>query len=158
MNMSTQPELVAPISVDLRAPDLSFDIVKGIEHINYQDYPLVDPTLTVTPGDWMTLSSSGLVVPATGNAVPNVFPVIVGNNQFDSIATGNLTVGIAGGFVYQTTKYVAGSYTVGQNLCVKNLGGGERVPSAAGANDSIVARVLAIDTVKNVMTILVLNR
>lgn len=156
--MATQSELVTPISVDLRAEDLSFDIVKGIEHINYKDEVLVDPTLTVTPGDWMTLGASGLVVPATGNAVPNVFPVIVGNNQYDSIATGNLTIGIGGGFLYKTTKYVAGSYTIGQNLCVKNLGGGERVPSAAGGSDAIVGRVYALDTVKNVMTIMVLNR
>lgn len=153
-----QSELVAPISVDLRAEDLSFDIIKGIEKLNYQDGALVDPTLSVTPGDWMTIASNGFVVPASGNAVANVYPVIVGNNQYDSIATGNLTVAVGGGFMYRTTKYVAGSYTIGQNLCVKNLGGGERIPSAAGGSDAIVARVYALDTVKNVMTILVLNR
>jgi hypothetical protein len=156
--MATLPELVAPIAVDLRAADESFDIIKGIEHLNYQDGLLVDQTLTVTPGDWMTIASSGFVVPATGNAVGNVYPVIVGNNEYDSLATGDLTVAIGGGFMYKTTKYVAGSYTIGQNLCVKDLGGGERVPSAAGSNDAIVGRVFALDIVKNVMTILVLNR
>jgi hypothetical protein len=156
--MAIAQELVAPISVDLRAQDNSFDIVKGIEHINYQDYPLVVPTLNVQPGMWMTLSTAGLVAPATGNAVANVFPVVVGNNEYDSIATGDLTVAVGGGFIYRTSQYVAGSYTVGQNLCVKNLGAGEMVPSAAGGSDAIVARVMAIDTVKNVMTILVLNR
>jgi len=156
--MATQSELVAPITVDLRAPDLDFDIIKGIEHVNYQDGALVDKTLTVAPGDWMTKASNGFVVPATGNAVPNVYPVCVGNTQYDSIATGDLTVIVNGGFLYQTNKFVAGSYTVGQNLCVKDLGGGERVPSAAGSNDAIVARVYDYDSVKGIMTIQVLDR
>lgn len=152
-------ELVAPITVDLRAPNLDFDIIKGIEHVNYDDQPNAGgPSVTVYPGDWMTLASNGLVVPATGNAVPNVYPVCVGNNQYDSQATGDLTIIVSGGFLYQTKKFVAGSYTVGQNLCVKNLGGGERWPSAAGGSDAIVARVFAYDSVTGIMTIQVLDR
>lgn len=156
--MSILPELVAPISVDLRASNENFDVIKGIEHINYQDVKLVNPALSVTPGQWMTLSSTGLVVPATGNAVPNVYPVVVGNNEYDSIATGDLTIAVSGGFVYRTNQYVAGSYTVGQNLCVKNLGGGEMVPSAAGSNDAIVARVFAVGVVQGTLDIQVLDR
>jgi hypothetical protein len=156
--MSVAPNLVAPISVDLRAVDETFDIIKGIEHVNYKDYPLVVKTLNVGPGMWMTLASNGLVAPATGNAVPNVYPVIVGNNEYDSLATGNLTVGLGGGFEYTTTQFVAGSYTIGQNLCVKNLGGGEMVPSAAGTNDAVVARVTGVNTVAGTLNIFVLNR
>jgi hypothetical protein len=156
--MAIQSELVAPISVDLRAEDLSFDIVKGIEHINYQDGKQDDSTASFAPGDWATKTSTGFAVPATGNAVGNVYPVVTGNNQYDSLATGNLTVAVGGGFMYKTNKFVAGSYTIGQNLCVKNLGGGEKVPSAAGSNDAIVARVYDYDSVKGIMTILVLNR
>ena len=152
-------ELVAPITVDLRQENYNFNIVKGIEHVNYDDQlNVAGPSLAVNPGDWMTLASTGLVVPATGNAVPNVYPVVVGNNEYDAQATGNLTIITNGGFIYQTNKYVAGSYTVGQNLCVKNLGGGERVPSAAGANDAIVARVFAINVSTGVMLIQVLDR
>lgn len=156
--MAIAQELVAPITVDLRAENYDFNIYKGIEHVNYIDGALVDTTLSVTPGDWMTKSASGFVVPATGNAVPNVYPVVVGNNEYDSIATGDLTVAAGGGFIYQTKKYVPGSYTVGMNLCVKNLGGGERIPSPAGGSDAIVARVFDLNTVTGVMLIQVLDR
>lgn len=156
--MAIQSELVAPISVDLRAEDLSFDIIKGIEHINYQDGKQDDASASFAPGDWARKTSTGYAVPQTGNAVANVYPVVVGNNQYDALATGQLTVGVGGGFIYKTTKFVAGSYTIGQNLCVKDLGAGEKVPSAAGANDAIVGRVFDYDSVKGVMSILVLNR
>ena len=154
----TLPELVAPITVDLRKTVENFDVIKGIEHMNYMDVVLANEALNIVPGQWMTLSSTGLVVPATGNAVANVYPVVVGNNEYDSIATGDLTIAVSGGFIYRTVQFVAASYTVGQNLCVKNLGGGEMVPSAAGGSDAIVARVFAINTVTGTMDIQVLDR
>jgi hypothetical protein len=152
---------IAPISVDLSAPDLRMDIIKGIEHINEMDVAIVNPSTLNPPfdlGDWGMTTTAGLVPPATGNAVPNVFPIWVGNTQSDSQATGNATILEGGGFVYRTNKFVAGSYVLGQNLCVKNLGNGERVPSAAGSNDAVVARVFAINTAAGSMDISVLDR
>jgi hypothetical protein len=157
--MGTQPELVAPITVDLRAPDLDFDIIKGIEHVNYKDEALVVQTLNVGPGDWMVTSSAGLVAPTSGTAVANTYPVCVGNNQFDAIATGDLTIIVGGGYLYQTNKFVVGSYTVGQSLTVKTLNAaGTGVLGAASGSDPILARVYAFDSVNGVMQVQVLDR
>jgi hypothetical protein len=157
--MAIAQELVAPITEDLRAEDLKFDIVKGIEHVNYVDGKWVPGAATaVEEGDWVTKTNSGYDVIAAGNGVANVYPVVEGNNRYDAIATGNVTVIEAGGFKYKTKKFVPGAYTVGMNLTVKDLGAGEMVPSAAGASDAIVARVMSYDAAKGVMDILVLNR
>jgi hypothetical protein len=152
--MSIASELVAPISVDLRAEDLKMDIVKGIEHISPIDGKLA-AGLDVEPGDWVVKTATGFDKCPAGNGVPHVFPVWTGNNQYDALATGNVTVLQAGGFIYKTTKFVAGSYTVGQNLTVKNQ---SLVPEAAGGSDAIVARVYSYDSAKGIMEIQVLNR
>ncbi len=150
-------ELIAPISVDLRVEDLRCDIIKGIERVNYKDEKLPSG-VSVEAGDWMVVGSAGASLPANAAGVANTYPVLVGNDQYDSQATGQATLAIGGGFIYRTTKFVAGSYTDGQALTVRDLGGGEKVPSAAGVSDAIVARVYKAPDAKGVMEILVLNR
>lgn len=152
-------ELVAPIAEDLRKEDMKFDIVKGIEHINYVDGKWAPgKDVAVEEGDWVTKTNVGYDIIAGGNGVANVYPVVTGNNRYDAIATGNVTIAHGGGFIYKTTKFVPGAYNVGANLTVKDLGAGEKVPSLAGANDAIVARVEEFDAAKGIMTISVLNR
>jgi len=155
----SQPELVAPIGVDLRKEDNRLNIVKGIEFLKIKDEFMTAAVKTggTTAGDWLVKGAGGLAYPTT-TAVANTYPVWVGNDQFDAQATGNATILLAGGFIYRTSKYVAGSYVEGQNLTVKDLGGGERVPSAAGGSDPILARVYTAPDANGVMEILVLDR
>lgn len=155
--MSLPSELIAPISVDLRAEELALEVIKGNEKLMVIDGTLASG-VNVAAGDWVLKTTTGFDEIPTGNGQPHVYPVVTGNNQYDALATGNVTAAIGGGFIYRTNKYVAGSYTVGQALTVKDLGAGEMVPSAAGVNDAIVARVYNIDAVKSIMEILVLNR
>jgi len=152
-------ELVAPIGVDLRKEDNRMNIVKGIEYVKPKDEVMQAAVVAggCDAGDWLVKGAGGLSYPTT-TAVANTYPVWVGNDQFDSQATGNATILVGGGFIYRTTKYVAGSYVEGQNLTVKSLGGGERVPSAAGGSDPIVARVYTAPDANGVMEILVLDR
>jgi hypothetical protein len=153
----SQPELIAPITSDLRQPDNRFDIIKGIEFVKYKDEKYTAGA-SFEMGDWVEKNASGAVAPANAAGRANVYPVVVGNDQFDSQATGQLTLALGGGFIYRTTKFVAGSYVEGNNLCVRDLGLGEKVPSLAGVNDAIVARVYTAPDSKGVMEILVLNR
>lgn len=148
-------ERIAPISEDLRAESLKFDLIKGEEKINYVDGKLDSGNFE--EGDWVIKTSTGFAAP-TATASGATFPVVTGNNRYDSLATGNVTVAVGGGFIYKTTKFVAGSYTVGQNLTVKDLGGGEKIPSAAGGSDAVLGRVWSYDSVKGIMEILVVNR
>ena len=155
--MSTLPELVAPITSDLRQPDNRFDVIKGIEYLKPKDEKFA-PGSSWDMGDWATKTAAGAVQPPVTTGVANTYPVIVGNTQYDSQATGQLTLAIGGGFIYRTSKFVAGSYVEGNNLTVKDLGGGERVPSLASGGDAILARVYTAPDAKGVMEILVLDR
>jgi len=150
-------ELIAPITEDLRKEDLRMDIIKGIEHVSYKDEKLT-AALLCQAGDWLVLNNSGVLVAPTATAVPNTYPVFVGNDQYDDQATGQATLLISGGFIYRSTKFAPGSYTAGMNLTVKDLGAGEKVPSQAGVNDPIMARVYKAPDAKGVMEIEVLNR
>lgn len=152
--MALPNELVAPITEDLRKEDLKFDIIKGIEHVNYIDGKL-DANVDVEEGDWVIKTATGYGKPT--NTAKLSYPVVTGNNRYDAIATGNVTVIPGGGWIYRTNKFVAGSYTLGQALTVKDLGGGEKVPSAAGGGDLVCGRVHAYDSAKGIMEILVVN-
>jgi hypothetical protein len=149
-------ELIAPISVDLRAADNRMDIIKGMEHLNIKD-EVLGAGLSVESGDWLVKGASAMALPGL-SAVANTYPVWVGNDQYDAQATGNVTILTNGGFIYRTSKFVAGSYTAGQNLTVKDLGGGEKVPSAASGGDPVLARVYTAPDSKGVMEIQVLDR
>ena len=99
------PEIVAPISVDLRQSDNRIDIIKGIEHLKVKDEVMSTAVSSggTTAGDWLVKQAGGLAYP-TSTAVPNTFPVWVGNDQYDAQATGNATILLGGGFVYRTIK------------------------------------------------------
>ena len=151
-------ELIAPITEDLRADDTRMNIVKGLDRVQSgtDDVPF-GASIEAEAGDWMVKDDTGVLVAPTATAVPNTYPVWVGNDQFDAKATGKGTIIVSGGYIYRTSKFVSASYSVGDNLTVKDLGGGERVPSAAGGADPILARVYSVP-VDGVMEILVLNR
>jgi hypothetical protein len=151
--MALPQELVSPISVDLRAEELKLDIVKGIEFLKVIDGKL--DSGDAEEGDWVKRTATGFAPPSS-SSVAHVYPVITGNNRYDSLATGQVTVAVGGGFIYKTKKFVSGSYAVGDKLCVKDLGGGEMVPSAAGGSDAVVARVFSYDAAKGIMEIEVL--
>lgn len=157
--MAIKPELVAPIAVDLRDEDNRMSIIKGIERLNPKDEVMVAAVVSggCDSGDWLVKGATGLAYPTT-TAVANTYPVWVGNDQFDVQATGMATILIGGGFIYRTTKYAAGAYTAGQALTVKDLGAGERVPSAAAGTDPIVGRVYTAPDASGVMEIEVLDR
>lgn len=149
-------ELIAPISVDLRAEDTRMDIVKGIEFVNYKDEKLnASVTATVEAGDWLVLDNDGTLVEPGASAVANTYPVFVGNDQFDAQATGQCTLIVGGKFNYRTNKYEAGSYTAGQNLTIK---GSSRKLQAAGGSDPVLARVYKSPDAKGIMEVTVLNR
>jgi len=150
-------ELVAPITEDLRKEDQRMDIIKGVEKVNLKDEKL-SAGLATESGDWLVKDDTETLVAPSVTAVANTFPVWVGNDQFDSQATGQATLVTSGGFIYRTTKFASGSYTAGQNLTVKDLGGGEKVPSAAGGSDPVLARVYTAPDAAGVMEIHVLNR
>jgi hypothetical protein len=153
-------EYIAPISVDLRQPDNRMDITKGIEHINIKD-EVLDASMVaqdVELGDWLLMGPNNTMIAPTSVGQYGTFPVWVGNDQYDAQATGNVTIIPSGGFFYRTNKFVPGSYTNGMNLTVKATSAGVRIPSPAGVNDAILARVYKAPDSNGVMEIEVLDR
>jgi hypothetical protein len=150
-------ELIAPIAEDLRKEDLRMDIIKGIEHLKYKDEKFA-AGVSCAMGDWLVLNNAGALEAPSATAVPNTYPVVVGNDQYDSQATGQGTILLGGDFVYRTNKFAPGVYTVGMSLTVKDLGAGEKVPCQAAVNDPILARVYKAPDAKGVIEILVLSR
>lgn len=144
-------ELVAPITEDLRAEELKFDILKGIEHVNYIDGKL-PAGVDVEEGDWVVKTSTGFALPGASSV--KAFPVVTGNNRYDAIATGDVTVIIGGNWVYQTKKFTGSGFIVNQELTIK---GSVATPQAAAPGDVICGRVYGYDAAKGVMQILVLN-
>ena len=149
--MALPQESVAPITTDLRAEELKLDIVKGIEHLSYIDGKLASGD--VEEGDWVKKTASGFSLP--GATSEKCFPVVTGNNRYDALATGNISVIVGGDWIYKTKKYTAGSYTVGQALTIK---GSSTLPQAAGAGDIVCGRVHSLDVAKGIMEILVVNQ
>ena len=148
-------ELIVPITEDLRKEDRRMDIVKGIENLLTRDEAMVSALATagVEAGDWVVKGANGLEAPGAA-ASAATYPVWVGNDQTDARATGKATIIVGSGFIYRTTKFGAGSYTVGQNLTVK----GGRVPVSADAGDPVLCRVYSAPDASGIMEILVLNR
>ena len=148
--MGIPAELVAPITVDLRADDNTFNIIKGLEHLNYEDFKMDTPSQTINPGMWVKKTATGCLL-ADGTTLP-LYPVVVGNNEYDSIATGNVTVIIGYGWIYSTTQFSGSSFTIGALLTVDSTSKLE----VADDTDPIVAKVYAYDAVKGVLTVEVL--
>jgi hypothetical protein len=154
-------ENFVPVTEDLRLSDLKFDVVKGLELVSQMTHDKQkDPSLTaaVEAGDWLVLSNTDTLVAPGSTGVGNTYPVWVGDESFDTMASGKLTVILGGGYIVQTKKFQSGSYVAGTNLTVKIGGGGEKYVVAAGGADAILARVTKAPGADGVMEYLVLNR
>ena len=151
-------ELFVPVTEDLRLPDLKFDIVKGLEIVSSMTHDKAkDPALPETAqGDWVVLNNAGVLEAVGAAALANTYPVLVGDDSFDTKASGKLTIIMGGGYVVQTNKYQVGSYTVGTNLTVKGVG--EKTVCVAGGSDPILARVTKAPGPEGILEFLVLNR
>jgi hypothetical protein len=152
-------ENFVPVTEDLRLADQKFDIVKGLELVSSMTHDKAkDPAMADTEaGDWVVLNNTGVVSDPSSAGVGNTYPILVGDDSFDTKASQKVTIIMGGGYVVQTTKYQAGSYSVGTNLTVKGSAGERRVV-AAGGSDAILARVTKAPGAEGVMEYLVLNR
>ena len=157
--MAIIDELFVPVTEDLRLPDQTFDIVKGVEIASNRSHDkLIGSALKtagVESGTWVVLNDTDELEAATTSAVPNTYPVWVGNDSFDSQITGKATIIMGGGFVVETTKFESGpTYVVGLPLTVKTVNG--NVTEATGT-DAILARVTKVPA-NGVIEYLVTNR
>ena len=138
-------EILVPVQVDLTKEDNLLDIIRGLENVQREDAVLAD-TATFAEGDWAVLNDSNELEAPSATPVFNTYPVWAGNNEgrSDVAATGKATI-ILNDFIYRTTKFDdTQTYNVGDGLTIKDLGGGERVPTLVSGSQPVIARVKSI--------------
>ena len=134
---------LVPLQEDLLLDVHCLDIIKGLEGVIRMDKAIADGE-SFAEGDWAVLNDSDELVAPSATPVINTYPVWAGNadGRTDVHATGKATILMGGRFLYRTTKFdPAPSYSVGDALTVKDLGGGEMVPTAAAGSEPILAIV-----------------
>lgn len=141
--MSFNDENLVPLSQDLTADDHLLDIFKGLEGVIRDDKTIADGQ-SFAEGDWAVLNNSDELEAPGATPVANTYPVWAGNaeGRSDVHATGKATILLGGRFFYRTTKFdTAQTYNTGDYLTVKDLGGGERVPTLQAGSEPKLAKV-----------------
>lgn len=139
-------ENLVPLQSDLTQDEYKLEIVRGLEGLIREDKKIAEGE-SFSEGDWAVLNNNNELESPSASPVANTFPVWAGNGdgRSDVFATGKATILRGGRFLYKTSKFdPAPSYNVGDGLTVKDLGGGEKVPTLASGSDPVVARVSAI--------------
>jgi hypothetical protein len=134
---------VVPVATDLTLPESRLNILRGFEKMHRVDHK-IGAGVSLELGDWAVLNNNGELVAPGATSVANTYPVIAGNDRFDSKITGQATVVMNSPIIAKTAKMVAGSYNVGSELTVKNLGAGEKILSIAAVGDYVLARVVEV--------------
>jgi hypothetical protein len=150
-------ENTVPLTQDLLVDTPLLEIIRGLEGLQRVDETIADGE-SFAEGDWAVLNNDGELEAPGATPVKNCFPVWAGNSEgrSDVAATGKATILKGGRFIYRTSKYdKTQSYAAGDELTVKDLGAGERVPTkAAGAEvvlavvDKVVGDFLEIEVVR----------
>lgn len=149
---------LVPLTEDLLEESHSLDIFRGLENLNRMDKTIADGA-SFYEGDWAVLNDDDELEAPGATPKANTYPIWLGNaeGRSDVHATGKATILVSGGFLYRTSKYDdGGSYSVGDALTVKDLGGGERVPTAQSGSEPILARVFSVPA-NGIMEIQVLD-
>lgn len=134
---------LVPLTEDLLIEGHLLDIFRGLEGIMRADKDIAAGE-SFAEADWAVLNNSDELEAPGATPVANTFPVWAGNaeGRTDVHATGKATIIMGGRFFYRTSKYNSAlNYSSGDPLTVKDLGGGEKVPTLAGGSDPVLARV-----------------
>lgn len=137
---------IVPVQSDLTTEYAPLEILRGFEQMKRVDYPIQAAT-ALNKGEWGVVNDNGTVSRPTGTAVVNTYLCFAGTQQFDSAATGNVTLLPNSLVRVKTSMYnTGGTYHVGTALTVKDTGGGVAVVTPAGGGDPILARCVVVPT------------
>lgn len=144
MVVSVSDIRVAPIGEDLSTPDLSLDVLRGLEKMFRVDKKVAAGSAFLK-GEWAVLNVDGKAERPSTTPVAQSYLVFCGTDRFDSRATGQVTLIMSHPIVAKTSRYDVGqTYAVGDYLTVKDLGGGEAGVTKWGTGEPKMARVLEV--------------
>lgn len=135
---------LVPVKEDLTTEDLRLAITRGLASMFRKDHKLGEGE-ELFLGEWGVVGDDGLVSRPGATPVRNTFLVFCGVERTDVHATGAVTLIKSSNVIAKSTRYnVAGTYSVGMELTVKNLGAGEAGLTPAAAGEPVLATVEAI--------------
>jgi hypothetical protein len=135
---------VAPITEDLTTEELRLSVTKGLETMFRIDVPLATGA-ALGLGEWAVVNADGKAERAGAVPVGQTYLVFAGTDRFDVKATGKVTLIKSWPIQAKSNRYDdTQSYAPGDLLTVKDLGGGESVPTKAASGEAALARVVTV--------------
>lgn len=135
---------VVPVAEDLTTEVNTLSIIRGLENMHRVDKKL-GSGVSLLEGEWAVLNDDDTLSRPSATPKANTYLVFAGTNRFDSHATGQATILMASDLVVRTSRYdAAQSYSVGDALTVKDLGGGEAVVTKQAGVEPVLARVTKV--------------
>lgn len=136
---------IAPVTEDLTTEELRLSVLRGIERMFRVDKPLASSSVVLELGEWAVLNADGKLERAGATPVVNTYPVFCGTDRYDVAATGQATIIMASQIIAKTSVFNTSlTYSVGDFLTVKDLGGGESRLTKHTANEVAVAKVVEV--------------
>ena len=136
---------VAPITEDLTTEELRLSVTRGLENMFRVDVKLATTDTILGLGEWAVVNADGKAERAGAVPVGNTYLVFAGTDRFDVKATGQVTLIKSWPIVAKSNRYDdTQSYSVGDLLTVKDLGGGESYVTKAATGEAALARVVTV--------------
>jgi len=144
MVSTINPARIVPVQEDLATPVDDFEIIRGWTNMHRASKPLANGVVCAT-GEWLVLGDNGKLTRPSATPVANSFLVLDGTNRYDVAALKEATIIMASKIVVRTRLFDnTVTYSVGDNLTVKDLGAGEAVPTKATGTEPVLARVVGV--------------
>ena len=135
---------IVPVAEDLTTEELGLSIIRGLETMKRVDKKFADG-VEFLAGEWAVLQDDQTCVRASASPVPNTYLVFLGTDRFDSHATGQITLLMNSIVMAKTTRYDKNpSYSTGDYLTVKDLGGGESMLTLQSSAEPKLAKVIEV--------------
>lgn len=132
---------IAPVTEDLRGLDIACQIMRGYDKAFRKSVKFVDGAV-FQPGEWCFIDADGRAQRAVAESKNTACLCISGNERFDAIGNKEVTIVQNSNLVVKSDKYnKQGTYVVGTELTVKNVGNGFSAVTPAAAGDYIVGKV-----------------
>jgi hypothetical protein len=132
---------IVPVSSDLTLEDLSLSILRGLENMHRVDKKRASG-VDFLKGEWAVVQDDGTLARPASVPVRNTFLVFAGSDRFDAAATGQCTIIMSSSILVKTNRYdTAPTYHVGDQLTVKDLGGGEAFVTKQSGTEAVLAQV-----------------
>lgn len=130
---------IAPNVSDIRDQDMSLRIVRGFETANRVDLEMAS-TFTASRGEWVSKAADGKVSQVGSSPAAGSRLVFRGTEGFDHYATKKLTVlEHSTSVIFQTSNFVAGSYSIDDKLVAVLDSGKGKLRKAANAGEEALA-------------------